>query len=47
MFVEQPERNVEHELNCVASFKEWNKIPLDIRNSETVGIFKNSLHRLM
>ena len=21
-------------------FKEWNKIPLDIRNSESVGIFK-------
>ena len=28
-------------------FKEWNEIPLDIRNSESVGIFKNVLHWLM
>ena len=28
-------------------FKKWNEIPLDIRNSESVGIFKNALHRLM
>ena len=29
------------------SFKEWNKIPLDIRISESVGIFKNALDCLM
>ena len=28
-------------------FKEWNEIPLDIRNSESVRIFKTALHRLM
>ena len=28
-------------------FKEWNEIPLDIRNSESAGIFKNTLHCLM
>ena len=28
-------------------FKEWNEIPLDIRNSESVGIFKNALYCLM
>ena len=31
----------------VLLFKEWNKIPLDIRNSESVEIFKNMLHCLM
>ena len=28
-------------------FKEWNKIPLDIRNRESVGILKYALHCLM
>ena len=28
-------------------FKEWNAIPLDTRNSESVGIFKCNHHRIM
>ena len=33
-------------LSCFL-FKEWNKIPLDIRNRESVGIFKKVLHPVM